>query len=220
MIPGSRVRPFPGLQRSLHPPGPRRGVLAREMDPVFRAGDVRHECTHLARFEHGKRTARPGIQGPSLDEALLELRSDGGKRVGDQSDAEREAVLSRLVEDGTAHRPADRRAKDAAAAPRLIVGRVPYLGRTIGPGDLFKPADRCSGCAVNARNRVLHSRTAAGWRALFGREDAGGSRRRAVVNGTAKMMRLAVTLRSGHSAELTRKRNVGPRPRAAPPPRA
>ena len=83
--------------------------------PPSGAGNGRHECTHLARLEHGKRAARPGIQRPSLDEPLFELRANRRKGVGDQADAEREAVLGGHVEDRAADTPANRGAENSAS---------------------------------------------------------------------------------------------------------
>src|ERR1700681_2978950 len=117
------------------------------MDSVFGAGDLRHECTHLARFEHSKRATRPGLQGPSLDKALFELRANHWKRVGDEPDPEFEAVVLAHVEHPAADRSTDGGAEDPARAHHLIVGRVPDLRGPVGAGrsvEIGRPPETAS----------------------------------------------------------------------------
>src|SRR5205809_895724 len=65
--------PVPRLERAVHPPVPRRRVLARKVNPAFRAlGDRKQGC-HLSRFKISVRTSRPGVLVPYLTRAAIVL---------------------------------------------------------------------------------------------------------------------------------------------------
>src|SRR4029077_3782584 len=61
------------LQRALHPPGPRRGVLAGEMDAAFGRGQRLDESDLSGRVQ-GERAALPRIEPPAVRQTALAFR--------------------------------------------------------------------------------------------------------------------------------------------------
>src|SRR6185503_4684106 len=119
--------PLAGLESRVHPPAePRRGVLAREVDPALRPRDVGLETHDVAGAQDGEGAARPRILVPGLRPAAFEVAWQLGVHTGHGIDGHGDALI--LVERVELARARELRVGDEQAArARLGIAVLPDL---------------------------------------------------------------------------------------------